>query len=432
LTTTVILENSKDHVAYYLRGSARIDAGLERNKSKMVRDGIADAREAIRLGGQKNPMYYLPYLNGMNQLSIIEDSKKHAEVALSIADRILKQLTLTSEIKGNVLYHRGTSKIILDKIPEGIADFKLVIRVFPKHLGAYLSLADMYIEMEKPNEAMKYYNLSVDNFSNNPLVYNNRGMFFQQQKKYDKAISDFTKSLQLDPQYYFAYTNRGYTLLLRNQASAALNDFNSSLRINQQQPVVYGFRSTTHIALGNLRAALQDSQSVIKLEPQNFEAHADLGFVYFFMGNYPSCQREFQKALSLNQDLQYLDPWRYTTMIALKQNDQARQLYEKSSHKKTEDKNWNDHLLAYLAGTSSDEKLLGSVFLKNGDVRNDQLCEAHYFIGLQKSRSGDKAKAREHFQLALKTNATNLSAYRGAQIQVNQHLAGARRLPNRR
>jgi hypothetical protein len=68
LTNTTLRSNPNDHVALYLRGSARVEQGLQRRDGQLIRDGIADAREAIRLGGKENSIYYLPYLYGMTQL----------------------------------------------------------------------------------------------------------------------------------------------------------------------------------------------------------------------------------------------------------------------------------------------------------------------------------------------------------------------------
>src|SRR5579862_7679443 len=68
LMDAVIKENPRDSVAYYLRGSAKVDLGARGMDSKAVREGIADAREAIRYDTQRSPLYYLPYLFGMKTL----------------------------------------------------------------------------------------------------------------------------------------------------------------------------------------------------------------------------------------------------------------------------------------------------------------------------------------------------------------------------
>src|SRR5580698_9307238 len=71
LMDSVLRENPRDSVAYYLRGSARVDLGARTADSKLVRDGVADAREAIRYDTQRTSLYYLPYLFGMKSLATL-------------------------------------------------------------------------------------------------------------------------------------------------------------------------------------------------------------------------------------------------------------------------------------------------------------------------------------------------------------------------
>ena len=85
--TGVLVENPNDHVAYYLRASARVELGIANRDAALVRLGIADTREAIRLKPADNLNYFLPYLYGMTNLASLENKKAHAEVAVKIADQ---------------------------------------------------------------------------------------------------------------------------------------------------------------------------------------------------------------------------------------------------------------------------------------------------------------------------------------------------------
>src|SRR5580704_16413052 len=77
----VLKENPRDSIAYYLRGSARVDLGARTSDSKLIREGVSDAREAIRYDAQRSSLYYLPYLFGMKSLASLENRKEHAETA---------------------------------------------------------------------------------------------------------------------------------------------------------------------------------------------------------------------------------------------------------------------------------------------------------------------------------------------------------------
>ncbi|MDB9386653.1 tetratricopeptide repeat protein, partial [Microcystis aeruginosa] len=42
------------------------------------------------------------------------------------------------------------------------------------------------------------------------IGYYNRGVGYIQQEKYDLALAEFTKAIELDPNYTEAYNNRGF------------------------------------------------------------------------------------------------------------------------------------------------------------------------------------------------------------------------------
>ncbi|MFM7882754.1 MAG: tetratricopeptide repeat protein, partial [Microcystis panniformis] len=54
----------------------------------------------------------------------------------------------------------------------------------------------------------------------------NRGIDYIQQEKYDLALAEFTKALNIDPRYAEAYLNRGFLYEQQEKPDLALSDFN--------------------------------------------------------------------------------------------------------------------------------------------------------------------------------------------------------------
>ncbi|MCH8221544.1 MAG: sugar phosphate isomerase/epimerase [Proteobacteria bacterium] len=54
LASRVLRFSPRDDVAFYIRASARVELGIARGDARQLRDGIADAREAIRMAGEMN------------------------------------------------------------------------------------------------------------------------------------------------------------------------------------------------------------------------------------------------------------------------------------------------------------------------------------------------------------------------------------------
>ena len=428
LSDRVLREAPRDHVALYLRGSARVEVGLATGDNKLVRTGIADSREAIQFGGAENINYYLPYLSGMTRLARVENRPEHGEVAEKVATDLLDKLTtLKPEDRANIYYQRGTARIFLRNTAGAVADFEEALKLQPQHLGASLGIAEAYVASGELDKAEDAYALAARNFPNSPLVFNNRGMFLQHRGKLERAQQDFTRTIELDPNYVVAYINRGYNLLNAGQAAAAENDFTQALRINPNQPMVYSGRARARVAQGKVQEALSDQQRVVELDPQSALAQADLGFTRFFGQNYAAALQAFDKAVQLNAELNYLAPWQYWCMVRTGQQSAAQTRFSEVLAKKTDERTWAENLLAYLAGRLDAQALMEAMVADNPQIRSAQLCEAHYFIGLRESAAGNSKEAATHFRQALETRAMHLSAYRGSQIALDRLQVAERR-----
>jgi Tfp pilus assembly protein PilF len=416
LMDSVLRENPRDSVAYYLRASARVDLGARSFDSKLVRDGVADARESIRYDTQQTSLFYLPYLFGMKSLASLENRKEHAQTAVDQATLVLGRPTLKDDERANLLYQRAQAQAWLGKTDEAANDLQDALKLAPTHFGARATLADVYVKAGKNPEAMAAFNKLVELFPDNPLSLNNRGMYQQNQGKFDDAIVDFTRAVERDPNYFVAYANRGFTFLQQENADAAEADFSQSLKINPQQPFVYNLRAQAKIAKGDTAGAIKDQQSAVELSPKDPVALGDLGFVMSFAEDYAGALAPLDAALAIDPEFKHLNPWRIIALQRLGKTDGLKERFKESLSKDYKQRSWVDHLIAFLLGSESPDQLLAAAQLAKDPLKTDQTCEACYFIGLTRQAAGKPTEATEMFQRALATKSRQLSAYRGAQL----------------
>jgi len=426
ITTTVILENPRDHVALYLRASARAELGIQQRSGELLRQAIADAREAIRVDDDNNMQYYVPYLYGMTNLAAIEDRKEHAEVAIQVADQLLAQPGAKEDERGHLLYQRARAHSYLKDFDAAARSYDEAIRLSPTLLGGYVALAETYVAAGEHQKALDSYGRAVDAFSSNPLVYNNRGMYLQQQGESRQAVADFTQAIEINDEYHYAYTNRGFALMSLGEPEAAESDYTAALRIKPELSFVYNMRGVARLAQGNVRGAIEDQRQVLRLTPRDPSAHANLGFALFFAEDYLGATKSFEQAVNLDAKQRHLGPWRYCSMQLSGQEADARTLFNSVIEKEVQTRDWVDYLHLYLLGQVSEDELLAAIRSTDEKTKSAQICEAHFFIGVGKSTAEDQTDAQQHFEKALATKATHLSAFRGAQFALKKFtLAGA-------
>ncbi|WP_044034478.1 tetratricopeptide repeat protein, partial [Microcystis aeruginosa] len=70
-------------------------------------------------------------------------------------------------------------------------------------------------------------------------AYNNRGNLYYNQQKYDLALSDYSKAIELNPNFAEAYNNRGVLYSYQQKYELALADFNKAIEINPNSADAY-------------------------------------------------------------------------------------------------------------------------------------------------------------------------------------------------
>jgi lipoprotein NlpI len=420
LAERVIKLNAKDDVAYYLRGSAKVELGLREMDAKTLREGIADARHAISLGGQDHIDYYLPYLYGMTQLAGMEDKPEHAEVSIQVATQIVALENIPGPQKANMLFQRARAHEMINQLDKALADFEEALKVNPNHVGARLAAGHLYVRQGQLDKAEAHFTKAVETFPNDARVYNDRGTFYQRSGKHELAIQDFTKVIEIDKEAYFGYMNRAFTRIEMGEAKAAETDLDRALSLQPKRPELYSLRGTARLAQGLLGEAQQDYRMVVELDSKNAIARGDLGFAQFFAGDYRGATESFTAAITADERLQHLNPWLYVALAFSGQQTQADARVAKILEKDQAEWKWADRMLAMLTGKISEEELIGSIVGDDERIKNAQRCEAHYFLGQKALKEGRSDAAAEHFKKSLAAETKDLSAYRGSQFALER------------
>jgi len=76
--------------------------------------------------------------------------------------------------------------------------------------------------------ALTDFNRALEMDPDYVLAHNGRGMAYLEMERYDEAIADFDTAIALDPSFSLAYFNRGEALFRSGDLDAALKDFETS------------------------------------------------------------------------------------------------------------------------------------------------------------------------------------------------------------
>ena len=72
------------------------------------------------------------------------------------------------------------------------------------------------------------------------------------------AISDFTKAIEINPQYAKAYNNRGFSKTYLEDNYGAISDYDKAIEINPNYALAFANRGSSKESIGDMKGACDD------------------------------------------------------------------------------------------------------------------------------------------------------------------------------
>lgn len=104
------------------------------------------------------------------------------------------------------------------------------------------------------------WNHTLQHVDNSAQTYYNRGVQYSLKGSFNKAIADYNKAFELDPENTDILFNRANAFENLKDFDAALNDYNTALKVNPKDGELYYKRSNIFFIQMNLDKALDDVQ----------------------------------------------------------------------------------------------------------------------------------------------------------------------------
>lgn len=169
-------------------------------------------------------------------------------------------------------------------------------------ISRYFSIAYQAVESKNFADAVRYYTkileLSPD-IVTQTVVYNNRGIAYQNMGEPAKAIEDYSKVIELNPAHAHAFSHRGNAYFDTGNHDAALKDYTRAIELKPDYADAYFNRANQYIEMKQYALAVNDFTSVLQLIPNDAQAYNRRGTAYLAMGDKEKAKVDFAKAAEL-------------------------------------------------------------------------------------------------------------------------------------
>jgi cytochrome c-type biogenesis protein CcmH/NrfG len=116
-----------------------------------------------------------------------------------------------------------------------IQTLKDIVKKDPKNLSAWVELGDLYFDSDQPREAIEAYSQYLAVKPDNPDVRTDMGIMFRKLGEFNRALEEFRKAVQSDPNHINSRYNIGLVLLHDKQdIKGAINAWEEYLKVDSR------------------------------------------------------------------------------------------------------------------------------------------------------------------------------------------------------
>jgi len=220
---------------------------------------VTDSRKTLLKANEVNPEDINPFLKLAEITYKIGDYKK-------VFDYVAQALKI-DQSNSTAYYWRGLSLLALGDTTAGVNSFQKAVDNDSKCIEAYTELGNLYALNNKPI-AEDYYNnaLKIDSLSVEAIY--GLAMYYQNNEKYEKAISLYNKILKITPNEKYSLYNIGYVYLIySDNYDGAIDYFNKTIAVDPQFAQAYFNRGYAYELKGDKKNALADYRKALEIKP---------------------------------------------------------------------------------------------------------------------------------------------------------------------
>jgi predicted O-linked N-acetylglucosamine transferase (SPINDLY family) len=230
----------------------------------------------------------------------------------------------------------GDQAIRTNNLDQAVRYYQQSLEINPNQANAYNNQGIALYYLKRLDEALASYERALALNPDHAEALNNQGLALRDLKRPEQAISSFNRAIALKPEYAEAYNNLGLALSDLKQLDKALISYKQAIALKPNYAEAYNNQGVALKGLERLNEALISYERALALKPDYAEAYYNQGVVFDGLERLDEALISYEHAFSLNPDFEYL----YGTRLFIKKmicdwrdlDDHISQIFEKTNH----------------------------------------------------------------------------------------------------
>ncbi len=273
-----ISQDSTNPDLYNLRAKYHI-------RNKNINKAFSDINQAIQLDN-KNPTYFIT----LSDIYLAMSNSVKCESSLKKAYQLDKENI-------NALLKLGELNFILKKYEDAINYLNKAIKKEKNNPTPYLIKGYAYLEGGDTSRAIENFRISIDKDQNTYDAHVQLGIIFSR-KEDPIAVDYFNNALNINPQSIEALY--GLAIYYQNiyNAEKAIENYQKIIDVNPDFKYAhYNMGYINLVYLEKFLKAIEHFTNAIEIDPEYAKAYYNRGYCYELTGNYDKARSDYRKSL---------------------------------------------------------------------------------------------------------------------------------------
>jgi serine/threonine protein kinase/lipoprotein NlpI len=220
-----------------------------------------------------------------------------AQADMQLTDRTPPTMALDHNYRGRDAYSGR-------RLAEGVQAFEAALRLEPSHYWSMMRLGYCLVDLGQGPEdfagAARVFTGCILKRPDHACSYFCRAVAYIKLRRYEEAVADCSKAIQLEPKYAAAWDVRGVVYCDHlGQPAKAVADFSRAIELKPKEAKRWQNRGVAYDKLGRFDKAIADYSKAIELDEKLARTWSVRGFAYFHLGQMNNAVADFSKAIEL-------------------------------------------------------------------------------------------------------------------------------------
>lgn len=174
------------------------------------------------------------------------------------------------------------------------------VRKSPHKARPFVCRGNAYYDKGHLTKAMADFNKAIDLEPEDFQAYLNRGLAYEAQGDLSQALADYSKAVKINPKFAWGFNDRGFINYSQNNLAQAIADYNTAIELYPFFAQAYYNMGLVFDGLGNMYYAVINYTKAIESNPDYADAYNNRGVVYYRMGNLKEAISDYSRCIELN------------------------------------------------------------------------------------------------------------------------------------